>query len=161
MIDGRTLDRITKDQITTAANTADDDDAIRVLQDIAGITDGGIAGQCFSGFEWATSEPSERFARIVFWLHAEKIHFQADALEEIERLAEAAAPIPTFAGTDARDGQDDWGSERQIDAQNEFTQALENYLPPSAWAKFEASLDKASTEDIIRNGLEIARATFA
>jgi hypothetical protein len=37
-------------------------------------------------------------------------------------LAAAARPQPTFPDNRERDGDDDWGSERQIDAENAFHQ---------------------------------------
>mgnify|MGYP000508744783 CR=1 FL=1 len=66
------LDLITKDDVTAAANTADIDAAILKLQEKAGITDGGQAGESFSGFDWSTEPSESRFAQICAWLTHER-----------------------------------------------------------------------------------------
>jgi hypothetical protein len=67
-------DAITKDDIITAANTADIDAALAMLMNKIGIDDGGVASLVFSGFNWDTSYDDERFAQLVKWLEIEKAY---------------------------------------------------------------------------------------
>ena len=66
------FDAITKDDVITAANTADIDAALVVLMDKIGIDAGDIAGIVFSDFDWTASQPDERFDQLVKWLETER-----------------------------------------------------------------------------------------
>lgn len=58
--------------LSRASYTNDIDVAVRSLQDIAGITDGGIAGICFSGFDWNEASPVERLDQLYSWIKTER-----------------------------------------------------------------------------------------
>ncbi len=62
---------ITDTDIQNAAAVSDLDDAVRPLQDIAGITDGGWAGMAFSGVSWGYLNYVEREEAIRAWLRIE------------------------------------------------------------------------------------------
>ncbi len=67
------INAITESDIATAIAMDDIDDACSYLQDIAGITDGGIAADCFSdvNFDWARDVTKrERMTRD--WLATER-----------------------------------------------------------------------------------------
>lgn len=67
----------------------------------------------------------------------------------IEELRELA--------TDARPTSDDeWGSDRQITAENKFCAALERYLKPAGWEHFEDYALKATTDEMLDCGLMLA-----
>lgn len=72
----KSIDAITPDDISRASYTLDIDVAIRNLQDIAGITDGGIAGIVFTrtDFDWETASPVERLDMIYAWLNTERAY---------------------------------------------------------------------------------------
>jgi hypothetical protein len=65
---------ITAADIATAVAMNDLDDACRHLQNIAGITDGGVAGMCFSdiNFDWASATLGDREVKIRGWLQTER-----------------------------------------------------------------------------------------
>jgi len=84
-------------------------------------------------------------------------------LQELERLAADARPRPrdpndpkTFGAND-EEKEGDWGSERQIDAQNAFGDAVEAIVPADVFAEFEAYCLKATSDERIDEGLRIAR----
>lgn len=68
----KSIDAITPDDIARASYTLDVDVAIRNLQDIAGITDGGVAGIVFDDFDWPDASPVERLDRLYSWLNTER-----------------------------------------------------------------------------------------
>jgi len=70
-------DKVTEADVTEAAKNPDIDAAIFKLQEIAGITDGGVAGDCFSGFDWTEASPQERAAQIAYWLNVETLYTEA------------------------------------------------------------------------------------
>ena len=77
-------------------------------------------------------------------------------MTDFKALAEAALPQPTFPDPPhERDGRDDWGSQRQIDAQNAFTDAVGELLTPKEWAAYDHFCLKASTEEIVEEGLRL------
>jgi len=59
------------DDIGRAAYTHDVDVAVKALQDIAGIDDGGLAGVCFSGFDWNGAAVHERVDQLYYWIKIE------------------------------------------------------------------------------------------
>lgn len=66
-----------------------------------------------------------------------------------EKLAELAA--------DARcESEEDWGSERQVAAENRWGFALEQFLPADKFAAFESYALKATSEEFIDYGMKIA-----
>jgi murein L,D-transpeptidase YcbB/YkuD len=65
---------ITGDDIARASYTIDIDVAVRNLQDIAGITDGGLAGIMFADFEWLEASPPERLDALYAWINTERNH---------------------------------------------------------------------------------------
>ena len=74
--------------------------------------------------------------------------------EDLLTLASDARPkqLP-----DQPAGTDDWGSERQIDAQNLFFQELEQILPADRFAELDTWCLKATTEEMLDEGLRYAR----
>ena len=68
------LDRITDHDIAAAVAMDDLDSACGMLQAIAGITDGGVAGVVFSDidFDWPTATARAREAMIKHWLATER-----------------------------------------------------------------------------------------
>lgn len=69
----------------------------------------------------------------------------------IRELGEAGIPID----------EEDWGSERQVDSQNAFCEELEKVLTPLAWAKFSHYAEKATTKEMITQGLHVLEHTKA
>jgi hypothetical protein len=63
---------IDADDIARASYTTDIDVAIRNLQEIAGIDDGGIAGICFADFDWINASPVDRLDAIYAWIKTER-----------------------------------------------------------------------------------------
>ena len=57
--------------VEEAALIDDIDAAILKLQNIAGINDGGIAAQCFSGFDWTNADTAARVHQLHYWLRVE------------------------------------------------------------------------------------------
>jgi hypothetical protein len=68
------LDAISDADIAAAIQMDDLDAACRHLQDIAGITDGGVASVCFRdiNFDWKTADRASREQRIRAWLQTER-----------------------------------------------------------------------------------------
>lgn len=63
---------VTTADIKKAALISDEDRAVASLQDIASITDGGVASVCFSGFDWNAATPGERSIMLQDWLRIER-----------------------------------------------------------------------------------------
>ena len=83
-------------------------------------------------------------------------------LKELEAMAEAARPQPTFPEPPhERDGCDDYGSTRQVEAENAFLDTVTELLTPMESAALEAYCFKADTEERIDEALRLARAAFA
>jgi hypothetical protein len=74
--------------------------------------------------------------------------------DELVALAEQAKPIPIASPGDV---EDDYGSERQIDAQNLFFNELEKILPEDRFGELEGYCLKATTEEMLEEGLRYAR----
>jgi len=72
------LNKITAADIARSVQTDDLDDAVRLLQDIAGIDDGGVAAHCFSGFDWQSASHAEREEQIHDWLRTETSYVVTD-----------------------------------------------------------------------------------
>lgn len=72
---------ITHLDISMAAQMGDLDAACLHLQQIAGITDGGIAAHCFSDVQWSWEEASleSRERKLRTWLLVERIHAEGGA----------------------------------------------------------------------------------
>lgn len=72
------LKAITPEMIKTASLVDDIDDAIRPLQEAAGIEDGGLASVVFSGIldhdTWPTATPEDRIEGIENWIKLEEIY---------------------------------------------------------------------------------------
>lgn len=71
------LSKITKRMVQWAAQYDDLSEALKPLQDVAGIDDGGIAGQHFSGPRlafWPVASQVERVAMIVEYIEVERIY---------------------------------------------------------------------------------------
>lgn len=74
-----------------------------------------------------------------------------EQLEKLKILAEAARPHPTFPdGNRERDGGDDWGSERQIEAANAFHVFVSDDLGIDTE---DMATAKASAEEMIDEAL--------
>ncbi|MGY3582186.1 hypothetical protein ACVIGB_000889 [Bradyrhizobium sp. USDA 4341] len=74
--------------------------------------------------------------------------------DELVALAEQAKPVPVDTTSEAKD---DWGSDRQIDAQNLFFNELEKILPEDRFAELEGYCLKATTEEMLEEALRYAR----
>ena len=75
-------------------------------------------------------------------------------MPDFQALAAAARPI----------NDDEWGSERQIDAQNLFFEEVEKVLPAETFEALEAYCLKATTDEMIDEALRllaVARMTVA
>jgi len=74
------LDAIRESDIATALGMDDLDDACAYLQGIAGITDGGIAGQVFSEttFDWETADRVAREHVVRVWLRVERAYAEGN-----------------------------------------------------------------------------------
>jgi hypothetical protein len=75
--------------------------------------------------------------------------------DELAVLADDARPK---APSDTRKGSDDWASARQIDAENLFFKELKKMLPADRFAELEDWCLKATTEEMLDEGLRYARA---
>lgn len=64
--------------------------------------------------------------------------------EKLYELAQAARPL----------NQSDWGSERQVTAQNEFFDYVEKRIHPSAFAELEDFALKATTDEMIDEAIK-------
>lgn len=51
---------------------------------------------------------------------------------------------------------DEWGSERQVEAQNNFGSAVEKILPAEEWEKYEDWCARATTDEMIDFGQQLA-----
>lgn len=72
---GPNIDAVAGSDIAHAASMKDLDAACRHLQDIAGITDGGMAGIYFSGRlgeQWPSLPYAERAEHLRAWLQSER-----------------------------------------------------------------------------------------
>ncbi len=74
--------------------------------------------------------------------------------ETLRSFADDAKP----KGFGQIDTEADYGSKRQIDAQNRFTVALEAVLTPELWEDFENYAHKATPEEMVWHGLKLAGA---
>jgi hypothetical protein len=72
----------------------------------------------------------------------------AKADGDFAALAKAALPI----------SDDEWGSERQIEAQNRFFEAVEARLPADKFAALEAYCHKANVHEMVEEALRLLRA---
>lgn len=70
--------KITFADIEKAANIDDVDVALKGLQDIAGITDGGIAGIVFSDIDWKKESIEERHKILIHYLRVERRYEEQD-----------------------------------------------------------------------------------
>jgi hypothetical protein len=66
---------------------------------------------------------------------------------EIEKLAAAAKPL----------NDDEWGSERQISAQNAFFDAVQEMVSKEVFDGLQGYCLKATVDEMIEAGLEAAR----
>jgi hypothetical protein len=66
---------------------------------------------------------------------------------EIEKLAATAKPL----------NDDEWGSDRQIEAQNAFFDAVQEMVSPEVFEGLEGYCLKATVEEMIEAGLQAAR----
>jgi hypothetical protein len=89
------LNKITAADIARAAQVDDIDDALRPLQDIAEIDDGGVAAHAFSDMEdvendWRKLSQPEREERIRDWLRLETSYCVTDGepIEDVEQIRE-------------------------------------------------------------------------
>jgi hypothetical protein len=81
------LNKITAADIARAAENDDIHNALRPLQDIAGIDDGGVAAHAFSDLEdvaedWRKMTPAERDERIHDWLRLEMSYCVTDGEDD-------------------------------------------------------------------------------
>jgi hypothetical protein len=154
------MEKIMESDIEAAALAADVDAALLPLMRTAGISTGDVAAQAFSGFDWATADAKARIQQINAWLKLEKLY--APDTVDFDALAKDALPIQVFPDPPhERDGGDDWGSKRQIDAQNRFTDAVIDVLSPEAAIAYDDYCLKATTEEIIEEGLRLVKAALA
>lgn len=72
-------------------------------------------------------------------------HIAASDLEAIERMADEARPVD----------EDDWGSERQVAAENKFNIAAENLMTPMQAKWWEIFGEHATSEERIDEALAI------
>jgi hypothetical protein len=70
--------QVTDSDIVAAARVDDVDAAVLMLQNIAGIDDGGVASICFSGFDWEVASNIERIHQLHAWLRIERAYEEAD-----------------------------------------------------------------------------------
>jgi hypothetical protein len=76
-------------EILKSAEINDIDAAVLRLQNIAGIDDGGVAAQCFSGFTWEEANRGDRIKQLAMWLSVEQRYEEAEQLHTIaKRFAE-------------------------------------------------------------------------
>jgi hypothetical protein len=66
---------------------------------------------------------------------------------EIEKLATAAKPL----------NDDEWGNERQIEAQNTFFDAIQQTVSEEVFEGLEAYCLKATVDEMIEAGLQAVR----
>jgi len=71
-------------------------------------------------------------------------------INRIEALATAARPV----------NDNDWGSDRQIAAENKFFRAVKATLTPAEFYELEGYCLKATTDEMIDEALRLVRAKF-
>lgn len=114
------------------------------------ITAGDCAAQMFSGFEWADATPQERHAQIAEWLRMEAMCLNWD-LPHLETLAKEARCI----------NDDDWGSDRQIAAQNLFFNSIQKAISTDAFEGLEAYCLKANVHEMVDEAMRLAKIALA
>ncbi len=67
----------------------------------------------------------------------------------------APAPLALLARNARCIGDDDYGSARQVGAENEFLAAVERLLPRRQWQAFERYCLKATTDERINEALRL------
>lgn len=82
---------------------------------------------------------------------------QVKTYDELVKLAEDGKPQPVAAGQRDINPGDDYGSDRQIAAQNLFFNELEKVLPAKEFEDLERWCLKATTEEMLDEGLRYAR----
>ena len=143
------IEKIKDSDIEAAARIADVDAALLPLMRTAGIATGDVAAQAFSGFDWTAADRMARVHQVRKWLKLE-ITYAPDSVD-FDALAKNALPLD-----DA-----EWGSKRQIDAQNRFTDAVEAVLPTKEFDAYDSYCLKATTEEMIEEGLRLVKAAAA
>jgi len=68
------LTKIADADIELVVQWDDEDVAIGALQDLAGITDGGVAAMAFSEFDWIGSSREQRAKQVHAWLALEALY---------------------------------------------------------------------------------------
>ena len=79
----------------------------------------------------------------------------ADMRKVYAGLAEEALPKQDFPDGNERGGLDDWGSPRQVDAQNDYFLAVEQIVSPDAFARLEAFCLHADVYEMIREAQDL------
>jgi hypothetical protein len=82
-------------------------------------------------------------------------------IEKIKDTAPDSFDFDALAKEALPHNDDEWGSERQIDAQNRFTNAVETVLTPETFATYESYCLKATTDEMIEEGLRLVKAATA
>jgi hypothetical protein len=67
--------------------------------------------------------------------------------KEIEALAQAARPL----------NDDEWGSDRQLEAENAFVNATRELMHPIAWEEFIDATLKCTTDEMVDYALKLLR----
>lgn len=80
--------------------------------------------------------------------------------DEFATLAADAKPRAVTNGQGDTNPDDDFGSDRQVDAQNLFFNELQKVLPARQFAELEEWCLKATTEEMLDEGLRYAREHF-
>ena len=89
-----TVKTITFGDILNSAAIDDLDAAVLRLQDIAGIDDGGVASQCFSGFDWEKEKRGERIKALAFWLGVERRYEEDEPRDDqVDKIAARFAEV--------------------------------------------------------------------
>lgn len=93
----------------------------------------------------ALGDPNEVFGLVVVQRHPIRVPLKPiDGRKTLEQLAkETQFEI--------------WGTDRQIKAQNAFCDALKAVLSPEEWEDFESYAHKATTEELVAEGMRLAR----
>jgi hypothetical protein len=105
-----------------------------------------LAAQAFSGFDWAAADKRARVNQLRRWLKLE-ITYAPDSVD-FDALARDALPLNNA----------EWGCQRQIDARNRFTEAVEAVLTRKQFEAYDSFCLKATTDEIIEEGLRLAKA---
>lgn len=71
----------------------------------------------------------------------------ADAIKKIEALGKVAKPI----------NDDDWGSDRQIDAENKFFEAVQKVVSKKVFEGLEGYCLKATSYEMVDAGIEAVK----